>query len=199
MKTLKFKDKEEWLAARVGKITGTRIGDIYSSRGSVKKGFWELIAEQLAVPPDYENPMERGLRLQDEAIQRFTKETGKEVSSELIIWQRGDFAQIAVSPDGVIDKKSAVEVKCLSSASHIEAYITKKVPNEYIPQVVQYFVVNDKLEKLYVVFYDPRVTTKDFFYLEIDRKDYADKINEFLEFEKTTLADVSRIVNELSF
>ena len=39
MKTLKFEDKESWEEARIGKITGTKLKDLISLKGSVKKGF----------------------------------------------------------------------------------------------------------------------------------------------------------------
>jgi hypothetical protein len=46
-----------------------------------------------------------------------------------VIWSRDDDDNIAVSPDGsVVGAPAAFEVKCLSSAKHIEAYLTKKRP-----------------------------------------------------------------------
>ena len=54
MKTLKFEDKESWEEARIGKITGTKLKDLISLKGSVKKGFWKLVAERLSLPADDE-------------------------------------------------------------------------------------------------------------------------------------------------
>ena len=73
MKTLKFEDKESWEEARIGKITGTKLKDLISLKGSVKKGFWKLVAERLSLPADDENAMERGIRLEEEAIKEFDK------------------------------------------------------------------------------------------------------------------------------
>jgi hypothetical protein len=48
--------------------------------------------------------MDRGKRLEDEAIERFAKETGKKVNTDLVLWMRDDDENIAVSPDGSIGK-----------------------------------------------------------------------------------------------
>ena len=199
MKTITFDDKAKWEAYRRGRITGTRLKDLVVKRGTGKKiGFYQLIAERIAVPADNENRMDRGLRLEDEAMQRFAKETGKKVENDLVIWEREDNADIAISPDGVIGKTEAVEVKCLASERHIQALIEQKIPSEYELQVMQYFIVNDNLRTLYFVFYDPRVT-RDFFYLTFTRKELKEDIEKYIAYEKETLAEVDEWVNKLTF
>ena len=200
MKTLKYETKEEWLAGRIGKITGSRLKDIVVKRGTGKKiGFYELIAERLGIPADGENAMDRGSRLEAEAVEAFTKETKKEVDTNLYIWLRDDDESIAISPDGVIGKTEALECKCLSSARHIEAFLTQEIPDEYEFQKLQYFIVNDKLETLYFAFYDPRLLAKPFFYITVNRKDIEDDIKQYLDYQRNTLAEVNAIVNQLTF
>lgn len=198
MITKKYGSREEWLDGRRGKITGTRLKDVITLRGAGKKiGFYELIAERLAIPATDESAMERGQTLEPEAMERFVKETGKQVDTSLVLWTREDNDNIAISPDGFIGETEAVEVKCLSSARHIEAYLTKEVPSDYEFQVLQYFIVNEKLETLYLAFYDPRLTVKDFFYLTVTRD--QEKVDKYLEEQRKVLAEVSEIVSELSF
>jgi putative phage-type endonuclease len=198
MKTLKFENQEEWLEARKTKITGSRLKDIIVKRGTGQKiGFYELIAERLAIPSDGEDPMERGHRLETEALERFTQETGKEVDGSLVMWVREDNESIAISPDGIINDEEAVEVKCLASSRHIEAYLTKEVPKEYEEQINQYFVVNDKLQKMYMVFYDPRLSVKDFFFLTVNRN--QEKVDELLAYQNNIIEEVNKIVKQLSF
>src|SRR3954454_22227301 len=109
MKTLTFDSQEEWLAARRGKITGSRLKDIVMKRGTgYKMGYYELIAERLAVAADDENPMDRSTRLEEEAMKRFVEQTRKKVDTSLVIWTRDDNESIAVSPDGFIGKTEAV-------------------------------------------------------------------------------------------
>lgn len=199
MITKYFSNREDWLLARKGKITGSRLKDLIVKRGTgEKKGFYELIAERIAVDKGEENPMERGQRLESEAIDRFIKETGKIVDTSLLMWFREDNESIAISPDGVIGETEAVEVKCLSSASHIEAFLTNKIPSDYEYQAIQYFIVNDKLEKLHFIFYDPRVPCKDYFVIEINRKDLEDDIKYCFDEEQNKMARIEEIVNELT-
>ena len=143
--------------------------------------------------------MDRGTRLEEEAVARFAKETGKKVNTDLVIFSRTDNPNIAFSPDAYMGDTECVEAKCLSSASHLEAYITQKVPSEYEDQTIQPFIVNDKLKTLFVVFYDPRIRAKDFFFLTLNRADYVEKITEYLEYEKQKLALVEEWVLKLTF
>lgn len=196
----KFNDETSWLEARRCKITGSRLKDIITLRGNTKKiGYYELIAERLALPAGMENPMDRGHRLEEEAIELFEKELGKKIDNSLIMWEREDNENIAISPDGVIGETEAVEVKCLASARHIEAFLTDKIPTEYEFQVLQYFIVNEKLKKLYLVFYDPRLSVKQLFYQTITRKQVQEDIDKYLEYEKNTLEEINQIVNKLTF
>lgn len=199
MITKKYETKEEWLDGRLGKITGSRLKDIVVKRGTDEKiGFYEIIAERIAEPADEENAMQRGVRLEDEAIEMFIEKTGKKVDTSLVIWQREDNKNIAISPDGFIGKKEAVEVKCLSSAKHIEAYITQQIPSDYEYQALQYFIVNDNLETLYFVFYDPRMPEKlQLFFLEIKRDE--DKVQEYLQYQRDKLEKIENIITELTF
>lgn len=199
MKVQRFEDEQEWMLARRGKITGSRLKDVLVKRGGEKKiGFYELIAERLGIPADDEGAMNRGHRLEGEALDVFAKESGKAVDPSLVIWMRDENESIAISPDGTIGETEAAEVKCLSSARHIEALLTMKAPKEYEYQVLQYFIVNPKLETLYFIFYDPRLLAKPFFYLTINRADLQDAVNETLETERQTIAEVEKIVNRLS-
>lgn len=196
----KFDDKDVWLNARNGKITGSKVKDLITKRrNGVKKGFYQLIADRVAIAPDDENPMDRGTRLEEEAVARFAKETGKKVNTDLVIFSRTDNPNIAFSPDGYIGDVEVIEAKCLSSASHIEALITQKVPSEYEDQIIQPFVVNDNLKTLYLVFYDPRIPSKDFFYLTINRADIEEKVVEYLETERRMLEEVEEWVLKLTF
>lgn len=204
MKIISFENKEAWLLGRLRKITGSRLKSIYSKRASSEKkiGYYELIAERLGVPADEnEKPMDRGNRLEEEAVARFAKETGKKVDTSLVIWSRDENESIAISPDAsVVGEPAAVEAKCLSGAKHIKAYLTQEIPDDYEEQMYQYFVVNDELQTLYFVFFDPRFLSPklQYFVIEIKRKDIQADITKFLAFEKDTLAEVDAEVNRLT-
>jgi len=200
MKISKFLDENSWLEKRKGLITGTKLKDVLPKQGGkgYRIGFFEILAEKIAIPATQESAMDRGKRLEEEAIEEFEKQTKKKVNKDLVIWHRDDDEDIAISPDGFIEKKEAVEVKCLSSARHIESWITQKIPNEYMTQVIQYFIVNEDLEKLYFVFYDPRMP-KPLFWLEVKRKEVKDKAEEYLKLEKEALKKIRELENKLTF
>lgn len=198
MKITKYETRDEWMLGRRGKITGSRLKDIVIKRGTGKKiGFYELIAERIGIEGDAERPMDRGTRLEEEALARFVEETGIKLDTSLVIWERDDASNIAISPDGFKGETIAAEAKCLSAARHIEAYLTQKIPSDYEYQVLQYFIVNDKLKTLYFVFYDPRVLVKDFFYIEVKREDVQAEVDELLEYERQQLTEVDEIVTRL--
>lgn len=208
MKVETYGDREQWLEARRGRITGTRAGSLFSKRDkNPLKGLYEVIAERVALPPDGEAAMDRGTRLEEEAVARFEKETGKKVDTSLVIWARDEDANIAISPDGFIEtgkgkKKAiteAVECKCLNSASHIEAFMTNQIPSEYEAQKVQYFVVNDALDTLHFVFYDPRMPKIDMFEITVKREDVQAQVDEFLEMERLALEAIADAERQLTF
>ena len=204
MKITKYDDKTEWFEARKGRISGSSLKDIIVKRGTAeKKGYYQLIADRLTVDEDAENPMERGNRLEPVALDLFIEEMkgegipAEEWVTDLVIWEREENQYISLSPDGYHqDLELAIEVKCLNSADHIKAYLTQEVPKEYEDQVTQYFVVNDKLQRLYFVMHDPRFTVASYFVLTIKRD--KKKVEDYLKQEQNTLAKVEAQVIKLT-
>ena len=199
MKKQTFENQDAWMEARRGKITGSRLKDVITKRGTGKKiGYYELIAERLGIAADSESAMERGHRLEPEAVETFEKATGKKVDRSLMIWSREDNEAIAISPDGIIGDTEAVEIKCLSSARHIEALLTNKIPDDYEYQVLQYFIVNDELQTLYFVFFDPRLLAKPYHMIEVKREDVQLEVDTYLTYQQSMLVEIEEITNRLS-
>lgn len=197
-------NSDEWLELRRGKITGSKLsGIIPKKRGDGKKiGFYELMAERLAIEEGAEDPMERGHRLEAEAIAAFEASSGKKV--ERVGFCVSDLhPSIALSPDGLIAVdgkwKEGVEVKCLSAARHLEAWDLQKVPADYEEQVLQYFIVDEALETLYFVFYDPRIAAKPLFTLEVHRAEVEGKLQEYLSYQIAALEEVDALLEKLLF
>jgi hypothetical protein len=195
-----IQNSSEWDAIRKGKITGSKLNDIVVKRGTGKKlGFYELIADRVAVGADDENPMDRGHRLEDEALDQYEKMEGVKLN-------RGVFAvsddneNMAISHDSLSeDETRAVEIKCLSSAKHLQAYFEKQIPSEYDFQKLQYFIINPKLRRLDFGFYDPRVTCKQFHFITFFREDLEEEIEQYKQYEIDTLAEIDKLVEQLVF
>lgn len=198
---------EEWKELRKGKITGTKLNGILSKRSNDKKiGFYELIAEKIATEPDDENQMDRGTRLETEAKVKAEEVLKKVIHDDVALCVSDDNEGIASSPDFLIanpvgseNYTEAGEIKCLSSARHLQAYFEKKIPSEYFEQIVQYFIVNDVLERLYFCFYDPRVTILPFHYIVVERKEVEENIKYLKELQLETLKEIDKMILELAF
>ena len=244
MKKVQFeKNSEEWMQYRKGKITGSKLKDIYQTDTPLKKdilteldrleikhtkswtiptlmellpyqsvvllqakvakkvGYYELMAERLTVEHenDEESPMERGHSLEQEAVNLFTEYTGHKVNTDCVVWTSDESEFIAVSPDGEIDEYTAIEVKCLSSAKHLQAYFEKAIPSEYEAQVAQYFVVNEKLQQLHFVFFDPRIPAKPLHVIVVDRSEITKEIEQYKQYQKEVLAELEQQIIELTF
>ncbi len=195
-------NSEKWLDQRIGKITGSKVGDLISKKdGSLKKaGLYAFIAEQIATQEDDgENPMDRGHRLEQEAIEEYEKYTGKK-TEKVGICVREDNEKIAISPDRLSDnRKLGVEVKCLSSAKHIQTIVENRIPSEYEEQMLQYFVVGDGIECVDFVFYDPRVSVKPLNIITHYREDYTEEIKSQLENERKIVTEIENIITKLTF
>lgn len=200
----------EWMSFREGKCTGTTIGKIFAK--SRKTGemydtekplltFYQKVAERLAEgtgdDDGLESSRERGKDLEEEAI----TEAEQKLGLQLIrgnVWQADE--NHIESPDAYTkDLKTAVEVKCLSSARHIQAIVEDKPPVEYLAEYINYFLVNDKLKTLYVFLYDPR------FYLEhlrtkafkLERKDMLYEIERMRDIAAIAEEKISATVESL--
>lgn len=159
----------EWLSFREGKRTGTTIGKLFAKSRVTGElydtdkpliTFYQKVAERLAEgtgdDDGLESSRERGKDLEQEAI----NEAEQQLGLKLIrgnVWQDSKDSNHIESPDAYTeDLKTAVEIKCLSSARHIQAICQNEPPKEYYAEYLNYFLVNDKLETLYVFLYDPR-------------------------------------------
>ena len=191
----------EWFQKRKGVITGTVLKGIMGTPYMRQEMFYELLAQRLTVgieDEDYENAMERGTRLEPDAIAQFEFETGKQV--ERIGFVEGDDPSMANSPDGYIGETEAIEAKCLGGRNHVRMWLENEIPKDYYWQVIQYFVVNKKLEKVYFVGYNPDIPSHPLHIIEVEREKVKDDISnaiktqeEFIEKINFTLGEIVKL------
>lgn len=192
----------EWLSFREGKRTGTSLGKLFAKSRVTGEmydtdkpliTFYQKVAERLAEgtgDDGLDSSAERGKDLEQEAIDEAEQKLGLKLIRGNV-WQAEDKNHIE-SPDAYTkDLKTAVEVKCLSSARHIQAICLNEPPKEYLAEYLNYFLVNDKLQTLYVFLYDPRfllehLKTKAF---KLERKD--------LEYEIERMRDIDSTAEQL--
>ena len=205
-------DKKLAVADLAGMLEPEELAELKLA-GEPKERFYEIIAERVArpiTPNDYIDRlggapfsmMERGHILEPEAIAMFEERTGKKVDDESVVWISDYDDNAYVSPDGVITNKDgkateAIEVKCLSSAKVVKAFLEKKYPKEYAPQVLKYFMVNDDLEVLHLVIYTDAIPGLDIQIFDIKREEMEQQYTEAKVFEKVILQRINKAAEKI--
>lgn len=168
-----------------------------------KMGYYELMAERLAVPEEgaepNETPIQRGTRLEPEAIEKFAEMTGKNLKNDEIIWISDIHPSITYSPDGVESEEEIAEAKCLSSAMHLYIYFEKDIPVEYQRQNIQAFIANEKLQTLHFVCYDPRIPSLPLHFITVTREQLEGEIKRHTEYQLQVLKMLEEDIVSLTF
>lgn len=202
----------EWMSFREGKRTGTSIGKLFAKSRKTgelydtDKPLLELyakVAERLAEGTGDDDGLassrERGKEMEAEAIAC----AEDKLKLKLIkgnVWQDEQDENHIESPDAYTkDLKTAVEIKCLSSARHIQAIVENEPPKEYFAEYLNYFLVNDKLEKLFVFLYDPRFIIEGLTWhaFEIKREDILYEIERMKDIDEAAETRISALVSQL--
>lgn len=145
----------EWFALKVGKISGTRFGQIISNR---QNGLlFELLNERLNgyIEQDefMSEDMEYGIEHEDEARQSYINMTGiqfKEVGA--ILSETNDIHM--ASPDGLCGDK-VLEIKCtMHGHKHIKRFFNG-IDSEHLAQCINYFAVSPEVQEVHFVSFCP--------------------------------------------
>lgn len=205
--------------------------DELHARAERKIGYYETLAEQVAISPDddedeaqWANAMDRGHGLEDSAAQRAAEILGKNIAKVgcFVVEppkgtkkeDRAIYDNIYNSPDRIILPKGIkpieyldiegeldvdayerkpfkitemMEVKNLKASKHLMAWDTRRVPEDYWTQKIQYFVTNENLETLYWVFNNPLVPIMPTFILVIKREDLGHWPATMLRYQRRTI------------
>jgi len=192
---------DEWFDLRMGKVTGTGLKKILSSR-SRSDYFYEVLAERLTNELNREeSALDRGVRLESEAITEFEKISGKLIDTAGFC-QSDENEWIGYSPDGLIKVGNTysedVEVKCLASKNHLRVWLENIIPEEYDAQIIEAFIVNPKLKKRYFVSYDPRIAVHPIHIIEVNRKDVEEKIEDYRVKQEEFIKEVNEKLEEIN-
>lgn len=132
----------EWFAARVGKVTASRVADVVAR---TKTGYStsranylaELIAERLTgVQADrYTNSaMQWGTLKEPEARAHYEFMRNVDVVAVGFV-PHPTIAMTGASPDGLVGDDGLLEIKCPMTANHIETLTGRAVPGKYLTQM----------------------------------------------------------------
>ncbi len=195
----------EWFAKRKGVVTGKKLKAIVGTPKARQDALYTNIGERLTVGAmdSDENPRDRGNRLEDEARAMFEYQTGKKVLIAGLCESEGN-QWMGFSPDGLIYNEAedgkyyeGIEIKCPETKNYVKGWFENKVPEEYYPQVVQNFIVNDDLEKLYFVMYHPEIPVHPMHIIEVYRGDIQGDISAYKKQELVFLMEVEKALETL--
>jgi len=132
---------EEWFAARLGKVTASRVADVLakikSGESASRKNYkMELVVQRLTnkVGESFTNAaMEWGTEQEPFARMAYEAHTGTFVKEEGFV-DHPTIEGFGCSPDGIVGE-GLIEIKCPNTATHIETVLENKAPSKYIPQM----------------------------------------------------------------
>lgn len=133
---------EEWFAARLGKVTASRVADLMAK---TKSGYSasranymaELICERLTMTQAdrFTNAaMQWGTECEPQARVAYEFLTDREVTETGFVLH-DVIADFGASPDGLVGIDGLVEIKCPNTATHIETLLSEVVPGRYVTQM----------------------------------------------------------------
>ena len=132
---------EEWFAARLGKVTASRVADVLakikSGESASRKNYkMELVVQRLTgkAGESFTNAaMEWGTEQEPFARMAYEAHTGTFVKEEGFV-DHPTIEGFGCSPDGIVGE-GLIEIKCPNTANHIETVLENKAPSKYIPQM----------------------------------------------------------------
>ena len=193
---------DEWHQLRKGKITGTTLKSIMGTPRARQEALYELVSQRLklGLDDDEENAMQRGVRLESEAASAFEFETELE-TERTGFSQSEDNPFIANSPDrwikdaNGVDLTEGVEIKCPEGKNYVKIWLTNKIPDDYYWQMIQYFVVNEKLLKMHFVAFNPDIPAHPLHIIEMLRRDVEKDIETARSEQDKFLKEVEEILS----
>lgn len=134
---------DEWHQLRLGKVTASRIADLMaktkSGYGASRANYMaELIVERLTGQrtESYLNAaMKHGIDTEPQARDAYCFLTDADVV-EVGFIDHPAIPMAGASPDGLVGDEGLVEIKCPSSATHIETLLSESVPEKYELQML---------------------------------------------------------------
>jgi len=157
---------DDWFAARLGKVTASRVADLMAKTkvgyAATRDNYMaQLVVERLtntkadsfsSAAMQWGTDQEPFARAAYEAAQGVLVEEVGFVPHPRIEWA-------GASPDGLVGLFGMCEIKCPNTATMIDTLLTEKVPAKYFGQMQMQMACTDRAWCDYVV-YDPRMPAK---------------------------------------
>jgi len=171
---------EEWFAARLGKVTASRVSDVVAK---TKSGYSasranymaELVCERLTGKQgDSFSNAAMVWGTNTEPMARAAYEALEGILVEEVAFVSHPTIEMAgASPDGLVGDHGLVEIKCPNTATHIETLLGAEIPSKYVNQM-QWQMACTGRKWCDFVSYDPRMPEDmQMFVKRLERSDDA--------------------------
>jgi putative phage-type endonuclease len=177
----------EWFAARLGKVTASRVADVIAK---TKTGYStsrenymaQLVCERMTgtQAESYNNAA-----MQWGTDQEPLARAAYEAAADVLVDETGfvihpTISEAGASPDGLVGDNGLIEIKCPNTSTHIDTLLSEKVPAKYLTQMMWQMACTGRKWCDFVSF-DPRMP--EGLQIFIKRVDYHDSIVKGLESE----------------
>jgi len=195
---------DDWFAARIGKVTASRVADVVAK---TKSGYSasrdnymaQLVCERLTGKPaeSFSNAaMQWGT--ETEPLARAAYEAKMNVLvDEVGFIDHPSIVNSGASPDGLVGADGLIEIKCPNTATHIDTLLSQTVPKKYADQIFWQMACTGR-DWCDFVSYDPRLPSDlQLFIKRIPRDDkYIQLLEaEVIEFLTETAHKVAQLLN----
>jgi putative phage-type endonuclease len=195
----------EWFAARVGRVTASRVADVIaktkSGWGASRANYAaQLVAERLTgeVAESYTNAaMQHGINTEPLARSAYEFQTDQPVTLAGFV-PHPTIEMAGASPDGFVLTDGLLEVKCPNTATHIDTLLGKEAPEKYYAQI-QFQLACTGRRWCDFVSFDPRMPERmRLFIARVERNDayihdLETKVREFLDEVSVTVSRLEKL------
>ena len=191
---------EEWHYLKTAKIGGTRAKSVQVKKSITEAVIFDEVMSERNTFFNYEEgftseAMQRGIDLEPLAIEEVTKETGVIFKDAGWIGRNNYHGH---SPDGIsLCEKIGLEIKCPSAKVHNSYVRDNKLPLEYVWQIVNFFAMDESIERLYFASFNPDYLLMPLFLLEVTRESIIFTSKKDSALVSELAADLNKNVDDL--
>lgn len=190
----------EWLNARAGKVTASKIGDVMAKiktgESAARKDYRaQIVAEILTGKPQGSTFTNEEMRwgTEQEPLARAAYETAKGVMVDQVGFVvHPTIDRAGCSPDGLVDEIGLLEVKCPKTTTHLTYLLDGRVPSQYQPQMLWQMACTET-EWCDFVSFDPRLPDDLQLFVVRFKRD-QERIDAMVDEVKTFLREVDEIL-----
>jgi putative phage-type endonuclease len=193
---------DEWFAARLGRVTASRISDVMATvkngEASTRLAYKiQLAAERLSGVrgESFSNAaMQWGTETEPQARTMYEARGGV-IVTEVGMVTHPEIEMSGASPDGLVGGDGLVEIKCPNTATHVDTMYRDAAPTKYLNQM-QWQMACTGRSWCDFVSYDPRLGDGlDFYCVRVFRDE--DRITEIEAGVKDFLSELDEMVASL--